>query len=40
MSAAPLNRTVMWLTRRQLFARQRLLVSLSLLLVPAAIALI
>jgi ABC-2 type transport system permease protein len=40
MSAAPLNRTVMWLTRRQLFAKQRLVVAIGLTLVPAMITLI
>jgi ABC-2 type transport system permease protein len=40
MTAAPLNRTVMWLTRRQLFAKQRLIVVLTLFSVPALIALI
>lgn len=38
--SAPLNRTVMWLTRRQLFAKNRLLVALILGLVPALIAMI
>jgi len=38
MSAAPLNRTVMWLTRRQLFAKQRLFVAIGLMLVPSLIA--
>lgn len=40
MSAAPLNRTVMWLTRRQLFAKQRLVVAIGLMLVPALIAVV
>ena len=40
MSTTPLNRTVMWLTRRQLFAKQRLVVAIGLMIVPAMIALI
>lgn len=40
MSATPLNRTVLWLTRRQLFAKQRLFVAIGLTLVPTLIALI
>jgi len=40
MSAGPLNPTVMWLTRRQLFAKQRLAVAIGLMLVPTMIALI
>ena len=40
MSATPLNRTVMWLTRRQLLAKQRLIVAIGLTLVPTLIALI
>jgi ABC-2 type transport system permease protein len=40
MTATPLNRTVMWLTRRQIFARQRLVIALVLFLVPALITLI
>ena len=40
MNAAPLNRTVMWLTRRQLFAKQRLVVAIGLMLMPAVIAII
>src|SRR5881394_1925096 len=40
MSALPFNRTVIWLTRRQLFARQRLTVAVGLALVPTLIALI
>ena len=40
MSAALLNRTVLWLTRRQLFAKQRVVVAIALMLAPAAIALI
>lgn len=40
MSATPLNRTVMWLTRRQLFAKQRLGVALGLPLLPMVIAVI
>jgi len=40
VSATPLNRTVLWLTRRQLFAKQRLFVAIGLMLVPTLIALI
>src|SRR3954468_34713 len=40
MIGAPLNGTVMWLTRRQLFAKQRLMVALILLFVPALITVI
>jgi ABC-2 type transport system permease protein len=40
MSALPFNRTVIWLTRRQLFARQRMIVAIGLALVPTLIALI
>lgn len=40
MSASPLNRTVLWLTGRQLFAKRRLVVAIGLLCVPALIALI
>jgi ABC-2 type transport system permease protein len=36
----PFNRTVIWLTRKQLFARQRMIVAIGLALVPAMIALI
>jgi len=40
MTALPVNRTVIWLTRRQLFARQRMIVAVGLALVPTMIALI
>ena len=40
MTTAPLNRTVLWLTRRQLFAKQRLAVAVGLMLVPTMISLI
>jgi ABC-2 type transport system permease protein len=40
MTTLPLNRTVIWLTRRQLFAKQRLFVAVGLALVPTMIALI
>jgi ABC-2 type transport system permease protein len=40
MTRAPFNRTVMWMTRRQLFAKRRLYVALALLVGPALIALI
>lgn len=38
MSASPFHPTVMWLTRRQLFAKRRVYVALVVLLVPALIA--
>ncbi|HEY6219358.1 MAG TPA: ABC transporter permease [Gemmatimonadaceae bacterium] len=38
MSFAPFDRTVIWLTRRQLFAKQRLIVAIGLALIPAMIA--
>src|SRR4051812_11936889 len=40
MNGFPLNPTVMWLTRRQLFTRQRAFVVVSLFLIPALITLI
>ena len=40
MSALPFNRTVVWLTRRQLFAKRRVYVALAVLLIPALIALL
>src|SRR3954470_3759720 len=40
MSAFPLNRTVLWLTRRQLFAKRRLYIAIALMLIPALITLI
>ena len=40
MSVWPFDRTVIWLTRRQLFAKQRLIVAIGLALIPALIALI
>jgi ABC-2 type transport system permease protein len=40
MTAAPLNRTVMWLTYRQLFARQRLATAIILAVVPVLLALL
>lgn len=36
----PFNRTVIWLTRRQLFAKRRLYMAIGLALIPAFIALI
>ena len=40
MSALPFNSTVVWLTRRQLFARRRVYVALAVLLIPMLIALL
>lgn len=40
MSAALLNRTVIWLTWRQLFARRRLYVALAIMVVPTLLSLI
>src|SRR3954469_14002130 len=40
MTDSPVNRTVMWLTWRQLFAKNRLLVATIMALFPALIALI
>jgi ABC-2 type transport system permease protein len=40
MSALPYHRTVVWLTRRQLFARRRVYVAFAVLLVPTVIALL
>jgi len=40
MSLLPFNRTVIWLTRRQLFAKRRLYVAVAVLLIPAFIALL
>lgn len=37
---APFNRTVMWLTRRQLFAKRRAYVALAVLLIPTVLALL
>lgn len=38
MSALPFHRTVVWLTRRQLFAKRRAYVALAVLLVPSILA--
>jgi ABC-2 type transport system permease protein len=40
MSVLPFNRTVIWLTWRQLFARRRLFVALAVLVIPAIITLL
>jgi ABC-2 type transport system permease protein len=40
MSVIPFNRTVIWLTWRQLFARRRLFVALAVLVIPALITLL
>src|SRR4051812_47465577 len=40
MSSNPFNMTVIWLTRRQLFAKRRALVAIGILLVPTLIALL
>ena len=40
MSAFPFHRTVVWLTRRQLFARRRVWVAVAILVIPALIALL
>ena len=40
MSALPFHRTVVWLTRRQLFAKRRVYVALAIVLAPALIALL
>jgi ABC-2 type transport system permease protein len=40
MSALPFHRTVVWLTRRQLFARKRVLMALVVVAIPAFIALL
>jgi ABC-2 type transport system permease protein len=40
MSALPFDRTVVWLTRRQLFARRRIYVAAVILVIPALIALL
>ena len=40
MSELPFHRTVVWLTRRQLFARRRAYVAFAVLLVPAIIAML
>jgi ABC-2 type transport system permease protein len=40
MSASPLHRTVVWLTRRQLFAKRRVYIALAVLLIPAIITLL
>jgi ABC-2 type transport system permease protein len=40
MSALPFNSTVLWLTRRQLFAKRRVYVALAVLLVPMLLALL
>ena len=40
MSVMPFNRTVMWLTRRQLFAKRRVYVALVVLVIPALITLL
>jgi ABC-2 type transport system permease protein len=40
VSFVPFHRTVIWLTRRQLFAKRRVYVSVAVLLVPTLIALL
>src|SRR3954471_12582644 len=40
MSALPFNSTVVWLTRRQLFAKRRVYIALVVLLIPALITLL
>src|SRR3954470_2447417 len=40
MSALPFNSTVIWLTRRQLFAKRRVYIALVVLLIPALITLL
>src|SRR5687768_942288 len=40
MSLLPFHRTVIWLTRRQLFAKRRVYVALAVLVIPALIALL
>ena len=40
MSVMPFNRTVIWLTRRQLFAKRRVYVALVVLVIPALITLL
>lgn len=40
MSVVPFHRTVVWLTRRQLFAKRRVYVALAVVLVPSLIALL
>src|SRR3954471_8843551 len=40
MSALPFNSTVIWLTRRQLFAKRRVYVALVVLIIPALITLL
>jgi ABC-2 type transport system permease protein len=40
MSTLPFHRTVVWLTRRQLFARRRVFVALAVIVVPALITLL
>lgn len=40
MSALPFNSTVLWLTRRQLFAKRRVYVAIAVLLVPTLLALL
>src|SRR6185436_19775551 len=40
MSFLPFHRTVIWLTRRQLFAKRRVYVALAVLVIPALIALL
>src|SRR4051812_32267527 len=40
MSALPFNSTVIWLTRRQLFAKRRVYIALAVLVIPALITLL
>jgi ABC-2 type transport system permease protein len=40
MSVLPFNSTVIWLTRRQLFARRRVFIAIGVLVIPAIIALL
>jgi ABC-2 type transport system permease protein len=40
MSALPFNSTVVWLTRRQLFAKRRVYIALVVLVIPALITLL
>src|SRR3954468_16230246 len=40
MSALPFNSTVVWLTRRQLFAKRRVYIALVVLLIPSLITLL
>ena len=40
MSVLPFHRTVIWLTRRQLFAKRRVYIALVVLLIPALITLL